>query len=179
MRFWDFCLDIYARPGVSAACLELQHQHCVVVPLLLCSAWLGARGVPLSPAETAALAGAIRDWDLEVVQSLRSLRTKLKTGPRPALSPEADLFREKIKAVELDAEKLEIELLERLAVALPPRDPIVPRDALNANLQFVLDLTHGGVDRPDADVHVETIVNAVLSEAGSIAATKSPIVANA
>ncbi|MBO4970761.1 MAG: TIGR02444 family protein, partial [Pseudomonas sp.] len=41
---WNYCLNLYARPGVEQACLHLQDQG-LDVCVLLCAAWLEARGV--------------------------------------------------------------------------------------------------------------------------------------
>ena len=40
-RFWDFSLEIYAKPGVAQACLALQDECGADVNLLLFCCWAG------------------------------------------------------------------------------------------------------------------------------------------
>jgi len=42
--FWRFSLDAYGRPGVAAACLDLQDRHGCDVNLILYALWLGRAG---------------------------------------------------------------------------------------------------------------------------------------
>ena len=42
-ELWEFSLDFYARPGVSAALIELQDRAGLDVNLILFALWLGAR----------------------------------------------------------------------------------------------------------------------------------------
>ena len=58
---WDFSVELYARPGVAAACLALQDRAGADVCLLLAALWLERRGVALEAVrvtEAAALACA-------------------------------------------------------------------------------------------------------------------------
>ena len=66
---WTFALACYARPGVETACLELQNQGADVC-LLLCGAWLQARGVACS-ARLQALTALAAPWRGDVIEPLR------------------------------------------------------------------------------------------------------------
>ncbi len=112
---WEFCLRVYAAPGVAPACLELQETHDVDVPLLLFSAWIALVGVRMTPDQAHLARSWVVEWQHQVVKVLRSLRTRLKTGPAPAPSGPTETFRTTIKRVELEAEKLELETLETQA----------------------------------------------------------------
>ncbi|WP_069943155.1 TIGR02444 family protein [Pseudomonas putida] len=105
---WSYALALYARPGVEAACLELQAQGSDVC-LLLCATWLQARGVVMLDERAQALQEVVEPWQREVVAPLRSLRQQW----RAAASHDAQLaaLREQVKGLELQAEKT---LLERL-----------------------------------------------------------------
>ncbi|MFV3290951.1 TIGR02444 family protein [Pseudomonas sp. NY11955] len=105
---WNYALALYARPGVEAACLELQAQGGDVC-LLLCATWLQARGVAVLDERAQALHDLAGPWQREVVAPLRSLRRQW----RAAASSDAQLaaLREQVKGLELQAEKA---LLERL-----------------------------------------------------------------
>jgi hypothetical protein len=46
------------------------------------------------------------------VQSLRRIRTQLKTGPQPAPNLVTEDLRDKIKAAELTAEKIQLEMMQ-------------------------------------------------------------------
>jgi uncharacterized protein (TIGR02444 family) len=136
---WAFALAIYARPGVAEACLNLQHEADVDVLLLLMAAFAAVkRRILLTPQEIETLDEACRPWREQIVQRLRAIRTALKTGPQPAPSEITEPFRSKIKATELEAEKLENHLLaERLSLG-PPRQQITGPEQLRVVLSGVV-----------------------------------------
>src|SRR5262249_46833557 len=102
---WEFSLALYARPGVPEACLALQDRHGLDVNLVLASLWAatGGRGA-LDGARIAALRDASQAWQEQVVAPLRGVRRRLKGGPERE-------FREQLKALELEAERIEQGLL--------------------------------------------------------------------
>lgn len=105
---WSFALSTYARPGVEAACLRLQEQGADVC-LLLCGVWLEQRGVAAVPARVLALQQLARPWRTQVIEPLRQVRVQWRVMAQQD-QPLAAL-RERIKALELEAER---ELLTRL-----------------------------------------------------------------
>lgn len=132
--FWDFSLDLYGRPGVEAACLELQRRHGLDVNLLLLCCWLALRGVDLGHDDARRVMQAVEDWQREVVRPLRAVRRRLKIKlAEPERNSVADLLpdlagrlRTDILGLELDGEHLEQLALERLAAGLPaPATPDV------------------------------------------------------
>jgi uncharacterized protein (TIGR02444 family) len=132
---WAFALEIYARPGVAEACLALQNNAGVDVMILLTVTFAAIRHRKLLTAdEIKALDEACHPWREQIVWPLRNIRSRLKTGPAPAPSKEAEQFRSKIKAVELDAERLQNQLLaECLPLGPPGKQPTTParlRDVL-------------------------------------------------
>lgn len=101
---WAFSLAIHASPGVEAFCLALQDDHGADVNLLLCAAWAGASGRGrLDAASLARLDAAVAPLRTEVVARLRMARRWLK--PRAASSARLAAMRERIKALELEAER--------------------------------------------------------------------------
>lgn len=109
-RFWDFSLAVYGRAGVAPACLALQERHGLDVNLLLFCGWCGSRGRGLDAAEIAALDARLAEWRREVVQPLRGVRRWMKT--REAVpGKEARALRGEVKRLELEAERIEQELL--------------------------------------------------------------------
>jgi uncharacterized protein (TIGR02444 family) len=129
---WRFALAVYRKPGVSDACLLLQDRHGCNVPLLLFAAWAGAeRGVALTADEVAAAGNAVGPWHGEVVEPLRVVRRRLKHGPPPAPDTETVKLRARLQAIEIDAERIE---LETLAGFLPERRDDTGATATSANL---------------------------------------------
>ena len=109
---WSFALSIYARPGCEAACLRLQ-EHGADVCLLLCGAWLEQRGVALEPARIQALQQLARPWQKTVVEPLRQKRMQRRTMAQQDVPLAA--LRERVKALELEAERELLGRLEQLA----------------------------------------------------------------
>ena len=111
---WSFALSTYARPGVEAACLRLQEQGADVC-LLLCGAWLEQRGVAAAPERVLALQQLARPWRTQVIEPLRQVRVQWRAMAQQD-QPLATL-RERIKALELEAERELLTRLEALAQA--------------------------------------------------------------
>lgn len=109
--FWDFAIEAYRRPGVSAACLELQEPYHLDVNLLLFCGWTGAFGMGrLSDEEIARCRDAVAGWHDNVVRGLRGVRRILKSGfdDLPGhLGEIRESLRKQIQAREIDAEHLE------------------------------------------------------------------------
>ncbi|MFY0728429.1 TIGR02444 family protein [Pseudomonas sp. NFX15] len=116
---WRFSLNIYARPGVEHACLQLQSGG-VNVCLLLCGAWLGQRRVACDEQRLQQLRSMAVSWEADVVRPLRTLRTQWKA----AASQDAGLhtLREQMKALELEAERQLLLRLEKAAQSWPQED---------------------------------------------------------
>jgi uncharacterized protein (TIGR02444 family) len=112
--FWDYSVELYRRPGVEAACLELQRRHGLDVNLVLLCCWLASRGVELDQATLRAARHAVASWQAEVVRLLRAVRQRLKarlTDPEPGSVVErwpglAAALRERALALEIDGERL-------------------------------------------------------------------------
>lgn len=126
MSLWDWAVAAYDAPDVADACLALQDHHEQNVPLLLWSAWIAQTGRRPDEETIEAACDTARAWDSVVTAPLRAVRRTLKApvpdiddGPREAV-------RQRIKAVELEAEKHLLAALEALAPAPggPPR-PII------------------------------------------------------
>ncbi|MGO3984923.1 TIGR02444 family protein [Pseudomonas sp. SAS7] len=105
---WNYALALYAKPGVEAACLELQAQGGDVC-LLLCASWLQAHTVAVLDERVQALHEVAEPWQREVVAPLRSLRQQWRTCA--AGDTQLAALREQVKGLELQAERT---LLERL-----------------------------------------------------------------
>lgn len=110
--FWDFSLAVYGRPGVPALCLSLQDRRGVDVNVLLFAAWAGLEcGLRLSETELSRIDSAVSGWREEVVRPLRVLRRRAKA--------EDDAFYRRMKAAELEAERVQQDRLFAAAGLIP------------------------------------------------------------
>ena len=113
--FWRFSLKFYRQPKVADACLALQEEAGIDVNLLLFLLWHAARGRALTVADVEALEQRIGAWRNMTVVPLRNVRRALKSPPALIESATAEAFRSRIKAVELEAERLQQEAMYDLA----------------------------------------------------------------
>lgn len=143
MSLWDWAVRAYAAPGVSEACLALQDRDDQNVCLLLYAAWCGRTGRALDAEAVEAAVDTARAWSETAIAPLRRIRRDLKTR-RPDMDDLArEAVRDKVKAVELDAERRLLEALETLAPAASEK-PVAPLVALVA----VARAWGGAVPRP-------------------------------
>jgi uncharacterized protein (TIGR02444 family) len=113
--FWRFSLQFYRLPKVADACIALQEEAGVDVNLLLFLLWHARQRRRLSKADVAALETRIAPWRDVTVIPLRSVRRALKSPPALVEPSTAEAFRNRIKAVELEAERLQQEAMYMLA----------------------------------------------------------------
>ena len=115
--FWRFSVKFYGMAGVAPACIELQDQARVDVNVLLFLLWNATQGRALNADDVAKVESAIGPWREMTVVPIRNVRRALKSPP-PVMAPEAaEDLRTRIKAVELEAERLQQEALYGLAQA--------------------------------------------------------------
>ena len=117
--FWRFSLQFYRQPGVADACIALQEEAGVDVNLLLFLLWQATHKRELSAADIAALERRIGPWREATVIPLRSVRRALKSPPDLVEAATAEAFRTRIKAAELEAERLKQEAMHELAREKP------------------------------------------------------------
>ena len=128
MGLWDWAVAAYGAPGVSQACLALQDDHDQNAPLLLWSAWVAATGRRPDAETLEAACDTARAWDGVVVGPLRAMRRTLK-APVPDIDDgPRETIRNRVKALELEAERHLLEALEALA----PEPTGAPRPAIDA-----------------------------------------------
>jgi uncharacterized protein (TIGR02444 family) len=113
--FWRFSVKFYAVPGVADACIALQDQARVDVNILFFLLWNATERRALNADEVAEVERTIGGWRDMAVVPVRNVRRALKAPP-PVMAPDvAEGFRTRIKAVELEAERLQQEALYDLA----------------------------------------------------------------
>lgn len=149
--FWTFSLAVYGGPGVPPACLRLQDEHGADVNVVLCALWLGTLGRALEPADALALGTAVAPWCEEVVQPLRRVRRWLKEPAETFAGAATEKLRERLKAVELESERLQQEALAAFVQTRTPGKPATASPALlEANLAAYAEAI--GAEFPPADV---------------------------
>lgn len=162
LGLWDFSVAVYGRPGVSQACLQLQDDYRVDVPLLLFALWAGHhRGVTLAPAEIAEIDKDISAWRDRVIRPIRDIRRLLKSDTLGMDADATERFRSRVKKLELESEGLEIALLE---TRLPSRSDdgasayanlratfeTTAQRGWDANAQHLLQTVCDGIGQPDS-----------------------------
>jgi uncharacterized protein (TIGR02444 family) len=111
---WPFALELYGRPGVAPLLLELQDVHGQCVPFVLWSLWLVASGRRIDAAEAAACAELARAWQDAAVAPLRQMRRELKARAKTQVQARV---RDGVKALELEAERMLLQMLEEASSA--------------------------------------------------------------
>ena len=132
--FWRFSLHFYRQAGVSDACIALQDGCGVDVNLLLFLFWLAADHQLLSADEVERLDDKVRDWRNLTIVPIRDARRKLKGALTLVEPAKQEAFRTKVKAIELDAERLQQEALYQFTQSGPLGMPANPPAAARANV---------------------------------------------
>jgi uncharacterized protein (TIGR02444 family) len=133
--FWRFSLRFYRVDGVAPACLLLQDEAGADVNLVLLLLWCASRGRQLSRAEIGEIDGLCAPWRASAVLPLRTLRRALKAPPPLVGAGTAEAFRGKVKAVELEAERLQQQAMYDWTQAAPRgKDSASPAAAASAML---------------------------------------------
>jgi uncharacterized protein (TIGR02444 family) len=132
--FWRFSIRFYRQPGVADACIALQDGCGVDVNILLFLLWLATarRRVPVPAAQEVCAKAAA--WHDDVVVPLRTLRRRLKVGSTLVERGAAELLRTRIKAVELESERLQQEAMFALAGELVTENATTTEAAARANI---------------------------------------------
>lgn len=132
--FWRFSLRFYRRPGVPEACIALQDGCGVDVNILLFFLWLATSRRRVPPGVARDVCAVAAPWRDDVVAPLRAVRRRLKEGSALVERGAAEAFRTRIKAVELEAERLEQEALFELAGGLATEAAATVETAARANV---------------------------------------------
>ncbi len=167
--FWVFSLDVYARPGITDACLSLQDQYGCDVNILLFCCWTASVGPGrLNEATLENAIAGVKQWQIDVIKPIRAIRRGLEakfTHVDPITAAE---LREEISATELQAERVEQKILEKLSVSGGPgrRDYAAQLENAQHNLFTYLKLI-GTEHKKDALKAISTIVDGCFTSAES------------
>lgn len=117
LSLWEFSVGTYSRPGVAEICLALQDKANADVNVALMMLWLANDGHRVADERFFSLLEAqIGEWHAEVVRALRGARRWMKTCQHPD-AVAAQTLRNNIKRLEIEAERLEQQLLEAFATS--------------------------------------------------------------
>ena len=109
--FWRFSLRIYGTQGVPAACLALQDGSGVDVNVMLFGLFAASQGRLIALADMQAIIASIEPWRLGAVVPLRGVRRFLKETPQGFEGQDIPALRQRVKMMELEAERLQQEVL--------------------------------------------------------------------
>jgi uncharacterized protein (TIGR02444 family) len=156
--FWRFSLRLYRQPGVAEACITLQEESGADVNLLLFLLWHGAQQRRVPAAEIARLDQKIAAWRERAVIPLRAIRRALKAPQGLVEAGTAEAFRTRIKAVELEAERLQQEALYELVhVSLLGEPAPSAAEAARANVTAYEGLCRAAFAKPAVDTVLEAL----------------------
>jgi uncharacterized protein (TIGR02444 family) len=135
--FWRFSIKFYAVPGVAPACIELQDKAKVDVNVLFFLLWNATERRALNAADVTQIERIIGPWREMAVIPIRNVRRALKTPPAALMPEVAESFRTRIKAVELEAERLQQEalfdLVQTSRLGRPAASPVdAARDSVSS-----------------------------------------------
>lgn len=121
--FWTWAGGAYARPGAADSLIAAQDAAQFNVNIMLWACWTATR---FDAAPDAAIHQAIESvaaWNDGVTKRLRATRRAISPFRERADFAGAEALRQAIKHAELDAERIEINILDRLAFQfLTPTD---------------------------------------------------------
>ncbi|MEM9101064.1 MAG: TIGR02444 family protein [Pseudomonadota bacterium] len=123
--FWKFSLRVYAHKIIEQQCLFLQNEYGLNVNVLLFSAWQAIENKRLlASRDYQFIQETTEQWNKKV-QTLRTLRHKLKNFSDSAVEAQADI-NEKLKNIELAAEYIEQTMLASLSFTSQPTSLTTP-----------------------------------------------------
>jgi uncharacterized protein (TIGR02444 family) len=155
--FWKFSLGYYRGAGVSEACLELQDTCGVDVNVVLFLLWLASQRRVVATDQVKQIADKVRPWQVDVIGPIRALRRMLKTDAPLLDKGSAELFRTRIKAVELESERLQQEAMFAMAENLTSE----PAGSVAAAARQNVAAYETAVGRPFTPAAVDTMIAAL------------------
>lgn len=122
----DFAVRAWSAPGVAGDCLDLQDGCGQNAPLLLWAAWCARTGRTPDAETLEAACDTARAWETATVRPLRAVRRTLKAAIPDLDDAAREAVRDRVKAVELEAELHLLDALEALSPPPGPPRPVEP-----------------------------------------------------
>ena len=109
---WEYSTHYYSNPAIASCCLTLQNQYRQDVNIIFLCYWHGTYHGEISFDKMSAILSFSAEWHKIAIHPLRSARTDLKVWTNQqdkiVLKKESyESFRENIKTIELEAEKIQ------------------------------------------------------------------------
>jgi uncharacterized protein (TIGR02444 family) len=155
--FWTFSLGYYRAAGVSEACLELQDNCGVDVNVVLFLLWQATQKRQFAAVQVKALTEKVGPWQIDVIGPIRGLRRMLKSDAPLLDKGSAELFRTKIKAIELEAERLQQEAMHAMAAGIVSEAAATTEAAARASIAAYESVT----GHPFTPAAVDTLIAAL------------------
>jgi uncharacterized protein (TIGR02444 family) len=155
--FWTFSLGYYRGAGVSEACLELQDNCGVDVNVVLFLLWLASQKRTLAADQVKLVADKVRRWQIDVIGPIRALRRMLKSDAPLLDKGSAELFRTKIKAIELESERLQQQAMYAMAAGLTSDTAPTAEAAARASIAAY----ESALGRPFTAAAIDTLIAAL------------------
>lgn len=150
--FWAWALQRWSKPDVTEALLRLQDEQGSVVLELLLLVWLDQNHMLLSAVGYQKLREAAEPWNRDIVRPLRSMRTAWR-GRQDLHSQ-----RQRLKGLELMAERSLAELYMEVLQALGPEDLSVGAASdPSSNLMLAVAAASPALDLHQAEAVVELL----------------------
>lgn len=103
--FWRFSLAVYASEDVAQCAVAVQDEMGLDVNSILYASWLASQGLQMTASHLTDLEACVAQWRQRVVSPLRTLRRQLGGYP------DASAIREGIKALELQSERRQQDMM--------------------------------------------------------------------
>lgn len=166
--FWDFSVRTYKTDSVPDACLSLQNERGVDVNMLLFCCWYGQSRGELLTDSFQQLLDFSQQWSQQVVKPLRKVRTWMKhdgCADQNMPTEQCMQVREKVKGIELEAEKIQQDMLAALVVAMPEQQLDITEQltSISKNIQCYFNAINVKAD-DFTNKHLLIIIKAVLTE---------------
>ena len=114
---WDYAAAAWGRPGVEAACLDLQAAHGQCVALLLWRLWAASEGRDVASSTLESAIRLARDWDVRVLTPLRAARDAVRDPVAGINQATRENLRRQLLGTELEAERALLAALDNLTPA--------------------------------------------------------------
>lgn len=168
-------LSVYGRPGIAPACLRLQNVCGLDIPLFLAVMYAAAGGVDLNAEQIRMLDRDCSTWRRMVVAPLRTIRTEIKGHGWMTSTPCVATMREDIKALELAAERIEVEFLEAMITSLSKDSTPAPVDVTAAALLVLYCLSiHADAGHDDARLIATAVTEYFTRDMPNACSANSP-----
>jgi uncharacterized protein (TIGR02444 family) len=138
-EFWRFSLSLYRMENVAPSCISLQDGCGLDVNMMLFALWLGSKGRALAAQDLRDADAAVKEWRTQAVIALRGVRRFLREPPASFNADLVAALRDKVKAVELESERLQQESLFALRPVEGWGRPEAPERAGEINMNACAD----------------------------------------